>query len=287
MPSRTPNRLASSALYVESSVEKNDEVIDQALAERYSGLLEDGENLPDFKLMMRLIQRDLGRSRQTILASDVVNLEELADDPEYRRRRNELMQKIQKRINRWRGLFERAYDDSGRGLEIAGIEAETARDLFGVVQQGRRVVARCQAQVDGGFPAPDLKGVQLVPQEIVDDLDPACEELDTLVNTLNLEERERQTSQIDKEKSLDRHVDTFTPSAQVLQSFAGYPELAARVKPSVRRPGRREAEPPDGSEGDTDGGADTAPPPTIPGEEPPPVGPTPTEPAEQPLAASS
>lgn len=244
MPSRKATHLTKSAMYVESTVEKNDEIVDQALADRYTSLLQDGETMPDFKLIMRLIQRDVAGSRLSVAATDVANLEELADDEEVRRRKNELTGFIVNRLNRWRGMFDRAYGP-GRGLELAGMEAETADDLVGILRQGQRVVGRCRQQVERGFGKPDIKGVQLLPQEIVDDLDPVCKELDGLTAQLNLEERERQATQIAKDATLDSHVETFTPSAQVLQGFfllAGFPELAAKVKPSSRRPGRREVE---------------------------------------------
>jgi hypothetical protein len=135
----------------------------------------------------------------------------------------------------------------GGGISVAGLEGPTAREPEALLAQIDLIVDRLQ-EPEAEIGPPDLPGFAMSPETFLAALGPDHEELRTVVDGLNDENRKSNHTLIAKDEASDEYDRLFNAIAGALQAFyvlAGMDELARRVRPSSRRRGRTRVVPDD------------------------------------------
>ncbi len=104
----------------------------------------------------------------------------------------------------------------------------------------------------------DLPGVAVDPSVIASQLAEGADDLAGLLVEIDEAEKRADVTRDAKNAAIEAYDDKFLSVARVAESifrYAGQPELATRVRPSTRRPGRRLAD--EGGQADSTGSADT------------------------------
>ncbi len=209
--------------------------IHQALSALFQAHLAPGETMPDFALMCRLFSRSLADTKAGMVKADEAHIAELGDDAPVREARDEIAAKLYSEIVDLRevliGLF---------GVKTANaiISGGTPRDPV-VLSRFAKDVADKLSQVQ--LPAPRVKGAKLDKQAIAISLLTQKTELDARLSDVARELREAQATQVAKDRAIGAYDELFAQVASALSGFlrlAGDAELAARVRPSTRRPGQ-------------------------------------------------
>jgi hypothetical protein len=228
-----------SGKFVESSVLTDGPVAAAVLDEMFTADLLDGETLPGFLTMFRLLQRKLAAAREELAAATTQHLREVDNDIRLRQRRDALLERLTSTVSRFRNALNSIFGP-GSGLVLAGLEGATAREPEALLAQIELILDRLQ-EPEAVIGPPELPGFSMSPETFVAALGPDYVELKTLVDGLNDENRKSNHTLIAKNEAADRYDRLFAPIAGALQAFyvlAGMDELARRVKPSTRRPGR-------------------------------------------------
>jgi hypothetical protein len=228
-----------SGKFVESSVLTDGPVAAAVLDEMFTADLQDGETLPGFLTMFRLLQRKLAAAREELAVATTRHLREVDNDLGLRQRRDALMGRLTSTVSRFRNALNSIFGP-GSGIVLAGLEGETAREPEALLAQIELIFDRLEAP-EATIGPPELPGFSLTPAAFVAALGPDYAELKTLVDGLNDENRKSNHTLIAKNEAAERYDRLFAPIAGALQAFyvlAGMDELARRVKPSTRRPGR-------------------------------------------------
>ena len=207
-----------------------------AVAQALAGVLEKGEKQPDVGLLLELCTRVLDRSIGQVVATDKANEAELADDAEPRERRDELAATLGADIVE---LKEIATGILGRAvLRPLRLEGNTPRDPVVLLRHAEGVV---EALKTAELPKSRVRGARFRAKEWAERLDGTIGGLKAALQDVARETREAEATLVAKNRALAEHDrifgDVATLVAAVLR-MGGEVELAARVRPSSRRPGQ-------------------------------------------------
>ena len=139
-----------------------------------------------------------------------------------------------------RKIFEGLYRPEN--IESLGFPARLARDSKLLLRQGGHLIEVLTSS-DLELPDSRFADAGLPISEMVKSLVPKVEELRKALGDIGREERLAQVTQVDRDRATDDYNNTFLWVARTLESLyslSGEKELAARVRPSTRRPGRTE-----------------------------------------------
>lgn len=206
-----------------------------ALAAIFKPHLAKGESLPDFTLVIELVARVLDASQATMVAADAAHEAELGDDEPARKARDEAAAELSDKLVELREILTGVYG------------VETARAVFpGPTPQDPVVLSRFAGEVVTAIervklPASRLKGAKVNAAEAAADLKERRAGLDAQLKSVAREVREAQTTLDEKTRAITGYDEVFGGGATMLTGLlrlAGKPELAAKVRPSSRRPGQ-------------------------------------------------
>ncbi|MCP3959801.1 MAG: hypothetical protein GY719_18285 [bacterium] len=141
-----------------------------------------------------------------------------------------LYSETQRKGRRWRRGFVLA--------SITGATPRTPRRFLQQVEQTERFLR--EPVVDP--PTLELNGVQVDFDELANDLEPVRREYGDLLDAIDRTQKEAQGALVAKNEAIDEYDRVFgwvTRAFESLFSLAGMEELARRIRPSVRRKGRR------------------------------------------------
>jgi hypothetical protein len=229
-----------SGVSVGASVDTHAERVAASLEEALAELLEEGETVPDVRTLLRILQRRLATSVDDLVAAGDLHLEELDNDVELRQRRDQLTVRLGATVSRFRSALDGLYGP-GRARQIAGLIGRTEQEPVALLAQTKRILDRFgnpEVQLD----PPDF-GVQVDPAAVAARFQPDYQELRDIVTELSRENRKSDDTFVAKSEAMTRYDEHFRWIAGALESLyhlAGHHVLAARVKPSTRRPGRTE-----------------------------------------------
>jgi hypothetical protein len=215
--------------------------------------LVEGEILPDFRTVFRILQRLLAAAVQDLITAGDLHLKEVDNDIKLRTRRDVLVKTLGSKVAMFRSALEGLFGP-GSALGLAGLDGRTEQEPVALLAQVERILGRFgpEAEMD----PPGFKTFQMDPLAVAEDFQDEYQELNDLVTELNRENRKSDATVIAKNETMTRYDQQFRWIAGCLESLyhlAGQHELAARVKPSTRRSGRTqadveaEAQEPDGS----------------------------------------
>jgi len=226
-----------SAKQVVASIHTNAAAIAQSRAAFLAPFLQPGEALPDFQLALLLEGRSLEAAIEALVRADVAHQAELSDDEPPRLARDAAGGRVYTTVVDVREAVAGLY--SPAAVREAGFVGNTPRE------DNPEMLARFAEEVIAGIPKlaghkPRIQGAVLDLQGTLAKLQADVTELNTQLKHVAREAREAQATKLARDRALDAYDARFTQVATLLATelrAAGMPELAERVRPSVRRPG--------------------------------------------------
>lgn len=237
---------------VVASVDAHGEVVAARLDERlalHQENLEDGPTPANSLGMMTRLKDGLVDSQERLADADHQHVEQLRKVLELREKRDEARPRMQQQLTTARHLFEEMHGQ-GTAFVVAGLESPTAKTVTKLLRQADLAIARCE-QPDLVLPPSRVAGFKVDPVEVANGLKAESGQLKGTLGEIRLARRKAQETRKVKNRVLEEHKVTFLWTARTLEGFyrlAGEDELADRIRPSVRRPGRRSVDVGEGSE---------------------------------------
>lgn len=236
MPSKLVTDREKSTNAVIAAARTHGAVAANAVAQTLGGVLAKGEKQPDVALLLELCTRALDRSITQVVASDAANEAELADDAEPRERRDEISATLNADIIELKeiatGLLGPAV------LKALRLQGTTPRDPLALLRYAEGVVGALRTVE---LPKSRVRGAKFHAEEWAQRLEETIAALSEALRDVAREAREAEGTQVAKNRALAEHDRIFGDVATLVSALlrmGGEVELAARVRPSVRRPGQ-------------------------------------------------
>jgi hypothetical protein len=242
-PTQEENDMASkqvvdrqrSANSVIAAGEANAGLIQEALAAQAKPHLKKGEAAPDVAAVVKLSCTVLAAARDRMVEADAAHEAELADDPAVRAARDAACTVLYDEIVQVREMVVGAHGGNAAGNVFAG---STPEEPIALSRYAGEVASRLQK---ANLPPPRIKGAKLNVAEIAGSLQEKRAELDQQLHAVQREMREAQQTLAAKTAAVAAYDETFAGVAAALSGLlrlAGKVDLAAKVRPSTRRPGQ-------------------------------------------------
>lgn len=239
MPSKQITDREKSASAVAAVAETQANAVQAALGKLFKPHLHKGESMPDFSLLVLLVSRALDASKTRMVDADAAHDAELGDDDGYRKARDDAAAALSDKLIELRETLTGVYGAATANAVLAG---PTPQDPV-VLSRFARDVAGALGRVK--LPKPRVKGAKIDVAETADEIEERRATLDAALKDVAREVREAQATLDAKNQALAAHDEAFAGAATALTGLlrlAGKPELAAKVRPSTRRPGQTAAD---------------------------------------------
>jgi hypothetical protein len=171
---------------------------------------------------------------------DEAHLTELTDDGDPRRRRDQEAAELRDRLSGVRRTMEGLFGPE-RAAESLGLTGKLGFDPVTLHRQAERAVALLRGRTADTLPASRLAGVALDPAAWAAELSRPLGDLTLALAEVARERREAETTLAAKIDAITDYDAAFARVARLVAALfaaAELPLLAARVRPSGRRPGR-------------------------------------------------
>ena len=220
----------------------------RAIAERLKKHTRKTDERPDVAALFRMFGLRLMGSVEAMIAADEAHEVELGDDAQYRAARDVAQASLYKLVIDVRDQVKSVLGDPG--LERLGMKspAPDSSDRLAVYARG---VARKLADAKIELPPPKRKTATIDRGAMRDELEAALAPLDEALKDVSREVKEAEATRVTRQKAIVEYDDVFAETANLYDALfraAGMDEIADRVRPSKRRPGRIAS---DETEGDT------------------------------------
>jgi hypothetical protein len=242
MPSKLVLDREKSTRSVVASSDTHADALHAAVSRELSPHLDKGESLPDIALFARLVGRKLKADMDRLIEADRAHELELSDDSAPREARDGAAEKVRSALVDLRDAVSTAYG-------VAGLKKLSLSEAISVDPAG--IASKAQTTLDAlrddtiKLPKSRRASLKVDRKGFADEI---AAELPVLVKALGdvaREESEAKVTQAAKNEAMSAHNRGFSRSAgllEVLALYGGLDEIAARMRPSVRRPGRTAAE---------------------------------------------
>lgn len=238
MPSKQVTDREKSARAVEAAARTHAAQIAAGFTRELTPHLEAGETLPDVGLLARLIGRKILADNAALLAADRAHELELADDAEPREDRDEAAAKVRSVLVDLRTAIESSY--GARGLTLLGLGDAVSVDPSVLATAGGNA-QKALKDPEIKLPKPKRAGLKIDQVAFADELAAELPMLQKALAKVATEDREKEATQRAKNEAMAKSDATFTSGASFLAvscQVAGLSDIAAKVRPSGRRPGR-------------------------------------------------
>jgi hypothetical protein len=238
MTSKQVTDREKSARAVGAAAETHAAQIAAGFARELTAHLRAGETLPDTGLLARLIGRKIVADNAALVAADRAHEQELSDDEGPREDRDEAAAKVRSVLVDLRAAIESGY--GARGLTLLGLGDAVAVDPSVLAAAGGNVQkALNDPKIE--LPKPKRAGMTVNRAAFALDLTAELPALQKALARVATEDREKEATQRVKNEAMARNDGTFTSGADYLAAscqVAGLIDIAAKVRPSGRRPGQ-------------------------------------------------
>ncbi len=242
MPSKLVTDREKSSRAVAAAASTHAAAVGEALGKELRPLLEPGEALPDLALLVKLLGRKIEGDNALLVSADSAHERELSDDDGPRQARDEATEKVRSILVDLRSGVDSAYGLAG--LAVLGLKGETPVDPSVIASAATSALQALQ-DAKRKLSRPRRAGNKLDRAAYVAELSAEIPLLQKALARVAKEDREREATQRAKDQALAANDRTFTRGAAVISALAaaaGLDDLADKVKPSGRRPGRTAAE---------------------------------------------
>lgn len=252
--SKQANQRKGSVEVVASAAEAHAAKVSEAFGKIVGGHVEGKEKVPDLGLALQLVARALRAANERLLTADDAHQRELSDDAEPRERRDEAVTELIAEVVGIRSTIQAVFGPAG--LRLVGLSGPTPTDAAAIEPHARRLLAALK-DPDLTWPKPLKKGVKVDTSSWASDLEGPLETLSSSLRDVAREAREAQATLSAKNAALAHNDDLFARSATFISAalrLVGEDDLAARVRPSSRKPGSVQGDEADEGEGGQEGG---------------------------------
>lgn len=232
----------SSSREVVAAFSTHGETAAQALEDRLRRHLREGESLPDMKLVLALVARDLAAAGQSMTVADRAQTAELNDDVAPRDARDASAAAVTGLVNNIRlALTGQFGEDFGGKLGALGAAPRAPGEI---ASWGWKVFGALKSLAQPAIDVSDDDNDEVAAfskDDALRKLRRRLEALDAAITAMATEDREGEQTLTDKTTAIAAYDDTFSFAARFLETLligAGRHDLAARVTPSTRRLGQ-------------------------------------------------
>jgi hypothetical protein len=236
--SKMVNDRYRSALLVAKIADVSADTAAERLNAAFGAPEDPAEPRPDWAGIMRLVGRTLLAHADRLVAADSALIKELEDDQEPRGRRERARGVLFQRLGSVRSLVRGIYGDTA--VNRLGLSGPTPTEPIALHRLGKHLLDNLSL-LETMVPVAE-GGVLDIPT-VRTRLGEEVGALGTAIDDLAREARERDMAQLQKDKIMDEYDVHFAFAARMLEGMlgsAGELGLAARVRPSTRKPGRVE-----------------------------------------------
>ncbi len=208
----------------------------QTLADSLTRVIPSGNPGAMQSVVTQLTATLVGR-RDEMVRADETHERELADDAQARAERDEAADALTAKLVELREVLTGLY---GQALARTALPEAAPQDPV-VLERFAGQVSTTLANIN--LPEPRVAGAQLNVSELAEDISGAQAELRNRLDVVAREVREAQDTLAKKNRAIEQYDRAFQGVATVLTGLfvlAGQDELANKVRPSPRRPGRTE-----------------------------------------------
>ncbi len=212
------------------------------LEARLATVLEEGEEMPDLRLLLRLFERLLGGTARELDASDADAWKKAMKLRALRFECATVKKEVHVAAVKIRKALVELVGSKHCRFHF-GLSPRTPRGAADLAIEVRRLVSRL-AHPTLRLPRSLLPGLEADPGGWIADLTPSLERLEGLLQALEVQRIAVSDGVIARRRALDAGAETrrlVTGASQALFALAGEKELARRLRPRRRR--RREAKP--------------------------------------------
>ncbi len=190
-----------------------------------------------------LLAGDLEMAKAGMISANTVHLGQLALIVDLKERRDGLTGTLFNRFSKARRIFETLHG-ADRRFPVLAISGDTPSDPTGLVAQVRDTVGFLEVPKVAAPPF-DLLGVEIDPPTMATQLLAGADQLDGVLVEVDEAEKQADATREAKNVAISGYDRKFLRVARVAESVFHYAvmhEMATRVRPSTRRPGRRLAD---------------------------------------------
>ncbi|MDB4931302.1 MAG: hypothetical protein JWM10_3786 [Myxococcaceae bacterium] len=238
MPSKEVTDRQKSARAVAAAAEAHAAEAAAKITAALEAHLSPGERMPDVALLLRLFGRAVVAHGDLLARADLAHEKELSDDAGPRRRRDEGATALYQAGYETRDLVASHYGDEGLAALSMGVPAPA--DPTALVHWVTAAVERLH-DAKAKLPAPRRKAVRVDRKALGDELAAGLPALTAALKDVDRERREADATLAAKGKAMEGYDAAFRRGAGALTAMfraAGLDDLAAKVRPSGRRPGQ-------------------------------------------------
>ncbi len=200
---------------------------------------------PNVALLIHALAAELGEKAAAMVTADEAHQAELDDDPAVRKQRDEAQRALTDELVELREILTGLY---GAALSSQVLTGTTPEDAVTLARFAGEVASKLEK---AKLPASRIKGGKLDVTEVVASLRDKRSQLEATLKAVQREVREAQVTLDARDAAVAAYDATFAGVSRTLEGLlrlAGKVDLAAKVKPSSRRPGRTEADAGEGAE---------------------------------------
>ena len=226
-----------SSSQVTATVDANAAEVDQRLRALFTGHVQPTEVMPDFAFLVRLIGRHLSSAADVLNAADLAHEAEIGDDVQPRVERDDSEADLRETTINYRNAISVGYGDVV--MRSHGIGSAAPPDPRGLIRYAKDFHS---GLIDPARTpsTPPRGGIAVDRTTLAAELAPRIARLEAALESVTREAAELKLTQTAKDDAITANDTAFSGVANAVEGLlilAGRRDLAARVRPSARRPG--------------------------------------------------